>query len=101
MRSGLIQGGITSSDWFSERELMALHISMVTRMDSAMLMGSGAWKISQEMPLNLVGSVTQEIQWESYEKKVALKSLIMFYFFLAPHTCQKFIWGPVGSYMNQ
>ncbi len=64
-RSGLIQGGITSRDWFSESELTALAISMVTRMERAMLIGSGAWKISQEIPLNLSGSLTQDSQWES------------------------------------
>jgi hypothetical protein len=33
---------MTSRDWFSESEFRALHISMVTRMDRAMVMGSGA-----------------------------------------------------------
>ena len=31
-------------DWFSEQELRALAISMVTRIERAMVMGSGAWK---------------------------------------------------------
>jgi len=42
-----------------------LAISMVTKMERAMLMGSGAWKMSQEMPRNLFGSVAHCSQWES------------------------------------
>ena len=33
---------MTMRDWFSEQELRALAISMVTRMDRAMVMASGA-----------------------------------------------------------
>jgi hypothetical protein len=39
-RKGLIQGFMTSSDWFSDSELRALHISIVTRMDRAIVIGS-------------------------------------------------------------
>ena len=42
--------------WFSDTELSALAISMVTRTDRAMVMASGAWKISQEIPLNCSGA---------------------------------------------
>ena len=55
-KMGLIHGGIKAKDWFSDKLLMALHISMVTRMDKAMVMGSGAWKMSQLRPLNFSGS---------------------------------------------
>jgi len=41
-KKGLIQGCMTSKDWFSDKEFKALHISMVTRIDRAMVMGSGA-----------------------------------------------------------
>lgn len=41
-KKGLIQGFMTNRDWFSERELRALHISMVTKMERAIVMGSGA-----------------------------------------------------------
>ena len=37
--SGLIQGGITNSDWFSDKLFMAFNISMVTSTDRAMVMG--------------------------------------------------------------
>lgn len=46
------QGGIRSRDWFSDRLLRALHISMVTNTDKAMVMGSGASKTSQSRPSN-------------------------------------------------
>jgi hypothetical protein len=38
----LTQGGMTTRDWFSEQELRAFAISMVTRMDRAIVMASGA-----------------------------------------------------------
>ena len=44
MRNGLIHGGIINSDWFSDRELMALAISIVTKMDRAIVIGSGDCK---------------------------------------------------------
>jgi hypothetical protein len=44
IKKGLIHGGMRSKDWFSDKALMALHISMVTKIDRAMVMGSGAWK---------------------------------------------------------
>ena len=53
---GLIHGGMTAKDWFSDKLLMALAISMVTRIDKAMVIGSGAWKMSQLIPLNFSGS---------------------------------------------
>jgi hypothetical protein len=43
-KKGLIHGGMRSKDWFSDKALMALHISIVTKIDRAMVMGSGAWK---------------------------------------------------------
>ena len=48
MRKGLIQGGMTKRDWFSDRELIALAISIVTKMDKAIVMGSGDWKHKQK-----------------------------------------------------
>jgi hypothetical protein len=35
------QGGILSKDWFSDKLLRALHISMVTRTESAIVIGYG------------------------------------------------------------
>ena len=56
LQLGLTQGGITTRDWFSEQELSALAISMVTRMERAIVMASGARKISQEIPLKFSAS---------------------------------------------
>ena len=36
--------------------LSALSISMVTKTDRAIVMGSGAWKMLQSTPLNILGS---------------------------------------------
>merc|ERR1712178_99733 len=52
----LYQGGITVRDWFSDMLLTAFSISMMTRVDSAMLGGLGFWKISQSMLGNILGS---------------------------------------------
>ena len=49
MRKGLIQGGMTKRDWFSDRELIALAISIVTKMDRAIVMGSGDWKYTRDI----------------------------------------------------
>lgn len=49
---GFSQGGIRSSDWFSETLLRALHISMVTSTDKAMVVGKRDSKTSQLMPAN-------------------------------------------------
>ena len=54
-RYGLTHGGMSAKDWFSETELRALAISMVTSTDRAMVIASGAWKISQVSPLKSSG----------------------------------------------
>ena len=44
---GFCVGGITNNDWFSETELSAFNISMVTKTDKAMVIGWGSPKTAQ------------------------------------------------------
>ena len=40
---------------------------MVTRIDKAMVIGSGAWKMSQLRPLNFSGSAGHDKKLDSWE----------------------------------
>ena len=51
----LLHGGMWSKDWFSDKALMALHISMVAKMDRAMVMGSQLWTPLRDPPRWLLG----------------------------------------------
>ena len=61
-KKGLIHGFMTKRDWFSDSEFKALHISMVTRIERAMVMGSGAWKKMSALCNNCLLNV-RELCW--------------------------------------
>ena len=83
-RSGFSVGGMRKRDWFSETELRALSISMVTRTERAMVIGWGSPKTAQVhspsfIKGNFSGSTVHCMKWVSSQYDIS---------------------GPSGAYKN-
>merc|ERR1739838_1284107 len=58
--------GMRTRDWFSDKLLRALHISMVTSTDRAMVMGASASKISHSTPAKSSFSAWHCMKWDCW-----------------------------------